>query len=376
MYRDGTDDNRVQPNIEQQTSSECTEDAQPELLTNVAADANSLVAELTAQLQIGRSHIQQLQLKLAATEEALLTSNRHCVAYATISTDEKLVAHFTGLPNASMFNVLLQLCQRFDIQYYLGWRVETIPPDDQLFITLRKIRTNVSLKTLAWEYKVSETTITNVVMTWLHILWEVLVDGMMNRLPSRQQNARCLPQSFATFTNCRTVVDCTEIRCAIPKQFAKQSMTYSHYKHYHTLKGLVAVAPNAVITFVSQLYPGSTSDKAITQHCGIIDQLEAGDMVLADKGFLLSDILPAGVTVNIPPFLNTSQFSKEQCILTRNIARARIHVERANARIKRFKILEFIPHYYRDISSKLFQVCAALVNFQNPLLSETEDRLL
>ena len=254
--------------------------------------------------------------------------------------------------------------------------METISPTDQLFITLRKLRTNVSLKVLAWEYKVSDTTITNIVVTWLHVLWEILVQGMMNKLPSRQRNAQCLPQAFATFTNCRAVVDCTEIRCAIPKQFAMQSMTYSHYKHYHTLKGLVAVAPNAVITYVSELYPGSTSDKAIMQHCGIIDQLEVGDMILADKGFLISDILPTGVSVNIPPFLNTSQFSREQCILTRNIARARIHVERANARMKRFKILDFIPHSYRDISSKIFQVCAALVNFQNPLLSETESLLI
>jgi len=126
------------------------------------------------------------------------------------------------------------------------------------------------------------------------MLWEITVDGMMNQLPSRQRNVHCLPQSFATFTNCRAVVDCTEIRCAIPKQFSKQAMKYSHYKHYHTLKGLVAVSPNAVITCVLELYPGSTSDKAIMQHCGIIDQLQVEDMILADKGFLISDILLPG----------------------------------------------------------------------------------
>lgn len=170
--------------------------------------------------------------------------------------------------------------------------MDVIPLREQLFITLRKLRSNISVKSLAWEYQVSDTTINNVVITWLHVLWEILVDGMMNRLPSRQKNAQCLPQSFSSYTNCRAIIDCTEIRCAIPKQFDKQSLTYSHYKHYHTLKGLVAVAPNAVITFVSELYPGSTSDKAITQHCGLLAQLQVGDMILADKGFLISDILP------------------------------------------------------------------------------------
>jgi len=353
-----------------------SDDIPHEGATSINSEAEKLINDLTAQLEIHRSQIEQLRLKLAEMETKTLCLSRQGAAFDTISKNDKLVAHLTGLPTARVFTTILELCQRFDIQYYLGWRVETISPTDQLFITMCKLRTNVSLKALAWEYKVSDTTITNIVVTWLHVLWEILVCGMMNKLPSRQRNTQCLPQSFATFTTCRAVVDCTEIRCAIPKQFDKQSMTYSHYKHYHTLKGLVAVAPNAVITYVSELYPGSTSDKAIMQHCGIIDQLEVGDMILADKGFLISDILPTGVSVNIPPFLNTSQFSREQCILTRNIARARIHVERANARIKRFRILDFIPHNYRDISSKIFQVCAALVNFQNPLLSETESLLL
>ena len=340
------------------------------------AASNIDASENTALITELKEQIVQLQFKVCELERGLLEHARQGFLFDTIANDDKMVAHLTGLPSANVFDIILQLCQRFEIAYYLGWRVEILSPRDQLFVTLRKLRTNVSLKALAWEYKVSDTTITNIVVTWLLVLWQVLVDGMMNQLPSRQRNSQCLPQSFATFTNCRAVIDCTEIRCAIPKQFAKQSMTYSHYKHYHTLKGLVAVAPNAVITYVSELYPGSTSDKAITQHCGIIDQLQAGDMILADKGFLISDILPTGVSINIPPFLLKNQFSREQCILTRNIARARIHVERANARIKRFKILDFIPHYYRDISSKVFQVCSALVNFQNPTLSETESSLV
>jgi len=242
-------------------------------------------------------------------------TDRHTLAYSSIQDDDEMVSHFTGLPNSVVFNTVLDLCSRFEINYYYQWPIVTISCADQLFITLRKLRTNVSMKTLAWEYNVSRRTISNIFLTWLHVLWEVLFNGFMNRLPSRQRNAQCLPQSFATFTNCRVSIDCTEVRCAIPKMFVQQSLTFSHYKHYHTFKALVGVAPNGVITFVSELYPGSTSDKAITEHCEIITQLQSGDMVLADKGFLISDILPAGVTLNIPPFLSTSQFSREQCVM-------------------------------------------------------------
>lgn len=39
-------------------------------------------------------------------------------------------------------------------------------------------------------------------------------------------------------------------------------------------------------------------------HCGLLDKLQTGDLILADKGFLMNDILPDGVTVYIPPFLH------------------------------------------------------------------------
>ena len=78
----------------------------------------------------------------------------------------------------------------------------------------------------------------------------------------------------------------------------------------HSFKVIVGVAPNAVITYVSKLYPGSISDKAIVQESGLLNHLTPGDLVLADKGFLIQDIVPCGVSVNIPPFLKNGTFTK------------------------------------------------------------------
>ena len=58
----------------------------------------------------------------------------------------------------------------------------------------------------------------------------------------------------------------------------------------NTFKALVGVAPNAVITFVSELYPGSISDKEILQRSGFLNQLSTGDLILAGKGFLIESI--------------------------------------------------------------------------------------
>ena len=45
-------------------------------------------------------------------------------------------------------------------------------------------------------------------------------------------------------------------------------------------------------------------------------------------------------------------------------------MERANARLKDFRILSFIPSYLRSYADVLFQLVAALVNFQFPLIKE------
>jgi hypothetical protein len=50
---------------------------------------------------------------------------------------------------------------------------------------------------------------------------------------------------------------------------ATQKATFSSYKHYHTLKTLIGVASNGVVTFVSDFFPGSTSDKTITLKSGV-----------------------------------------------------------------------------------------------------------
>ena len=42
-------------------------------------------------------------------------------------------------------------------------------------------------------------------------------------------------------------------------------------------------SPSGVVGFVSELYPGSTTDKEITVKSGFLKMLEQGDEVMADK---------------------------------------------------------------------------------------------
>ena len=93
-------------------------------------------------------------------------------------------------------------------------------------------------------------------------------------------------------------------------------------------------------------------------------------MVLADKGFMIHDLMPKNVFLNLPPFLlKETQFTRSEATFTRKIAGCRIHVERANERLRNYKILSLITSNLRPYCDKLVQVCAALVNLQSPIIS-------
>lgn len=171
----------------------------------------------------------------------------------------------------------------------------------------------------------------------------------------------------------RVIIDCTEVRCEMPSSLLLNSELFSSYKNRVTLKGLVGIALSGAITFISQLYTGSISDREIVMWSGFLSKkFENGDTVMANKGLQIADILPLGVTLNIPPFLRTNtQISAEDVVQTQQIAGLRIHVERAINKIKNFIIWKGeIPLSLFSVVNQMWSVCAFLCNTRDPLISE------
>jgi len=261
--------------------------------------------------------------------------------------------------------------------YYAGWTVTCFSLGDQLLITLMKLRLRCKDFDLADRFNTSRGTISNILNTVISALHEILFDGIATSvgIPSQLKCKGSMPKSFEDFSSARIAMDATEVCQDVPSDMNSSSLAYSHYKSRHTVKAVTCVAPNGALVYCSDLYPGSTSDAAIVEHSKVLDQLKAGDLILADKGFNIYDKLPSGVSLNIPPFLSSKgHFTKEEAKLCFKIGRSRIHVERANERIKNYEILSHIPSQYRHLSTKIFQLCCCLVNLQAPLLKEIADK--
>jgi len=148
--------------------------------------------------------------------------------------------------------------------------------------------------------------------------------------PERQHFAHDLPRVFRTFKNIRCTIDCTEFFVQRTRDFRRQENLCSSCKNLHTFNSLIGVAPNGSIVYVFDLYEGSISDRAIIEKSEFLDKINPGDLILADRGFTIEDLLIARqVSLNIPLFLGKrTQFIVQEELKTRRLAKACIHIER------------------------------------------------
>ena len=131
------------------------------------------------------------------------------------------------------------------------------------------------------------------------------------------------------------------------------------------------MTPSGAISFVSNACEGSVSDRKLVEVCGLLEKLEPGDEVMADKGFKIQDMLvPYGVHLNVPPFLQSNtQMSANDVFTTKKIARLRVHVKRAIGCVKDYHILQgVLPASMWDSVSDIIYICCMLTNFGPPLV--------
>jgi len=188
------------------------------------------------------------------------------------------------------------------------------------------LRRGLNVAHLADMFLVSASTISRAFISWLSLCFHEL--SFLIRWPSKEQVRHKQPACFKYFPRTRCVIDCTEFYIQRPSLPTSQRKTWSSYKSHNTFKCLIAVTPRGSFSFVSHLWTGSISDRRLVERCGFLELLEPDDDVMADRGFVIRDLLALrGATLNIPPFACGKQLAPQATTKTRRIARARIRVE-------------------------------------------------
>ncbi|XP_034242708.1 uncharacterized protein LOC117646108 [Thrips palmi] len=142
--------------------------------------SNDEVLKLQADLEEARRIISLLYQRICVAEDvqaqlkADLEAEKTRLLYQCISESDRKICQYTGLPNKETFNWLLN-CFPQPFNYYHGNKsVISLSKENQLLLTLMKLRHNFTHSVLADWFKVSETTVTNIFRTGVNALHTVL----------------------------------------------------------------------------------------------------------------------------------------------------------------------------------------------------------
>lgn len=115
----------------------------------------------------------------------------------------------------------------------------------------------------------------------------------------------------------------------------------------------------------------------MTTKSGVLDLLEPGDNVMVDRGFDISNIVPDGISVTMPPFLaGREQITAAETEETMSMASVCIHVECAVDRIQTYHILDgTLPNTLSPYATQIAAVCGLLTKFLPFLLEPTKEPL-
>lgn len=362
--------------------------------TDLASSAVELVLTEVAtkqeQIHILEHEILELQNKCKEFEVKVENLERQIFKLDKFMTNKDTAQFYTGFENWDAFMVVFRYLNPGEkgqnIRYWnssntnfsssdpsvdKGGKPRALRPLDEYFLTMCRLRQGFHEEHLAHLFGISLSTVSRVFISWINFMFLKL--GGINLWLSRQAINNTMPEDFKKkYSSTRVIIDCTEIKCQMPSSLQLNGELFSSYKNHTTLKGLIGISPGGAITFVSQLYTGSISDREIVMRSGFLDlPFDENDSIMADKGFTIDDVVPLNVKVNLPPFLGGSdQMPAEDVIKTQEIASLRIHVERAINKIKNFHIFDrVVPLHQFGLINQIWTVCAILCNGQPNIIS-------
>ncbi len=258
---------------------------------------------------------------------------------------------------------------------------------EQLFITLVKLRQNLSVDLIIHLLGIARSTFVEIFSKWLNLLY--LKIGFLVHWPDREVIFQTVPPVFKDkYPRLTCIVDCFEIKIESPKFHAARATTYSSYKKSTTVKFFIACHPAGSITYLSPAWGGRASDVEIVRRSDFMTYKHflPGDQVLADRGFTLHDDFAVRVQGQLitPEFMKgKTQMPAQEVEHSRQISNIRIHIERVIGVLKnRYTILsgpmqlcfiKSIKDEARENNTvtkidKIVNVCAALVNMEDGIV--------
>ena len=314
-----------------------------------------------------QSELQQLRTENTDLKDRVMSLETKFSMDYFRDNDEK-VKHLTGLQTYTTLVILYQFLEPFLPTSLIMNKFKVMT------LTLVKLRLNLSNMFLAYEFETNQSTISRLLTSTISVMYKRM--KKLIKWPERETLQKTMPMEFRKNfgKKCAVIIDCFEVNVEKPTGLRARAETWSSYKHHHTIKFLIGITPQGTVSYISDAWGGRVSDKYITEHSGFLDKLLPGDLVLADRGFDVSDSVGSFCAqVKIPAFTKgRDQLSPLDVEATRKLAHSRIHVERVIGSVRqKYTILNgSLPINFlmnkdsngKTVTDKLVTVCCGLVN--------------
>lgn len=289
-----------------------------------------------------------------------------------LTDNQEAVQYYTGFDDYNHFMLMYAV---------LGPNVECINLNEcglsgpnQLFLTMLKLRQAKDDYEIGFLLGVKKTMVSHIFSTWVNFMYFQLEE--LDIWPSKATVEANMPIHFKElFPTTRVILDATEVPIQKPKDPNFQSATFSSYKNKNTAKVMIGCTPSGSVSYISEAYGGSASDRQIIERsslCTDPEKFEKGDSIMADRGIMVQDLFAMkDVKVNTPTMLKgKSQLEEGEVVGDRRIASKRIHVERVIGLAKTYKILKKDMQYHRlHLANRIINVCFKLTLFRRSIVS-------
>ena len=128
----------------------------------------------------------------------------------------------------------------------------------EFLLVLIRLKLNSPLQDLAYRFNVSVPTAHRIFDSWIHVMSVRLT--FLIQWPEHEELQATMPVVFQRNFGKRVavIIDCFEIFIERPSSLIARAMTWSNYKHHNTVKFLIGVTPQGVISFISKAWVGES----------------------------------------------------------------------------------------------------------------------
>ncbi|XP_041847320.1 uncharacterized protein LOC121643832 [Melanotaenia boesemani] len=286
-----------------------------------------------------------------------------------LKDDDEKVKYYTGLPSYATFQVLLS-----NIMPFLPHEESELTHFQMILLTFMRLKLDLPMEHISHLLNVHLQTARAAFNSTVRVLHARL--SPLVRWPDRERLWVSMPHQFmeAFGKHLAVIVDFIEVSIEKPFSLETMAQRLSSDERGCTMKYLIGITPQGIISFISKGLDGRTSDKEITESCGLLNKLLPGDIILAGQGFDIEENLGMMcVEVKLPAFTKGAHLLDAMDVeKMRKITHLRTHVERFIGVVRNtYKILSsdipvsmVEPRKGENVSfiEKVLTVCCALSN--------------